>query len=157
MGGAAAGTKWIHHIKRLSATKVSAEVVEMGQSRVIDASLTLIRERAKLKVSACIHSPAHSLKFPSFLSLVLILLRLTPTGHGIPPPNPDIGGGSVRYALQQRPPPRTPNWRSGSASPTGGGRTDAPYRCAWAHANGRASFARAEPSQRRGSWLEWEF
>ena len=33
---------------------------------------------------------------------------------------------------------------------------DAPYRCAWAHANGRASFARAESSQRRDSWLEWE-
>ena len=51
MGGAAAGTKWIHHIQRLSAVKVSAEAVERGQSRVIDASLTLIRERAKLKVS----------------------------------------------------------------------------------------------------------
>ncbi|NP_001140646.1 Arginase 1, mitochondrial [Zea mays] len=49
MGGAAAGTKWIHHIQRLSAAKVSAEAVERGQSRVIDASLTLIRERAKLK------------------------------------------------------------------------------------------------------------
>jgi len=73
MGGAAAGTKWIHHIQRLSAAKVSTEAVERGQSRVIDASLTLIRERAKLKVSACIHSPAHSLKFPSFLSLLLIL------------------------------------------------------------------------------------
>ena len=79
-----------------------------------------------------------------------------PNGARYPAPHPDIGGGSVRYTLQQRPPPRTPNWRSGSASPTGGGRTDAPYRRAWAHANGRASFARAEPSQRRGSWLEWE-
>nr|CAB3480638.1 unnamed protein product [Digitaria exilis]CAB3486356.1 unnamed protein product [Digitaria exilis] len=49
MGGVAAGTKWIHHIQRLSAAKVSAEAVERGQSRVIDASLTLIRERAKLK------------------------------------------------------------------------------------------------------------
>ncbi|KAG2564652.1 hypothetical protein PVAP13_7NG077656 [Panicum virgatum] len=49
MGGTAAGTKWIHHIQRLCAAKVSAEAVERGQSRVIDASLTLIRERAKLK------------------------------------------------------------------------------------------------------------
>ncbi|CAO2034343.1 unnamed protein product [Urochloa humidicola] len=49
MGGAAAGTKWIHHIQRLSVAKVSAEAVQRGQSRVIDASLTLIRERAKLK------------------------------------------------------------------------------------------------------------
>jgi arginase len=66
MGGAAAGTKWIHHIQRLSAAKVSAEAVERGQSRVIDASLTLIRERAKLKVSACAPSPAPSLKFLLF-------------------------------------------------------------------------------------------
>ncbi|KAL6650212.1 hypothetical protein ACP70R_009137 [Stipagrostis hirtigluma subsp. patula] len=49
MGGAAAATKWLHHLQRLSAAKVSAEAVERGQSRVIDASLTLIRERAKLK------------------------------------------------------------------------------------------------------------
>ncbi|GJN38319.1 hypothetical protein PR202_gb27349 [Eleusine coracana subsp. coracana] len=50
MGGAAAGTKWFQHLQRLSASKVSAEAVERGQNRVIDASLTLIRERAKLKV-----------------------------------------------------------------------------------------------------------
>ncbi|TVU06860.1 hypothetical protein EJB05_46912, partial [Eragrostis curvula] len=49
MGGAAAGTKWFQHLQRLSASKVSAEAVERGQNRVIDASLTLIRERAKLK------------------------------------------------------------------------------------------------------------
>uniref|UniRef100_A0A0E0P4E2 Arginase 1, mitochondrial n=1 Tax=Oryza rufipogon TaxID=4529 RepID=A0A0E0P4E2_ORYRU len=40
---------WIHHVRRLSAAKVSADALERGQSRVIDASLTLIRERAKLK------------------------------------------------------------------------------------------------------------
>lgn len=34
---------------RLDAAKVSAALLEKGQSRVIDASLTLIRERAKLK------------------------------------------------------------------------------------------------------------
>jgi len=33
----------------LNAAKVSAAMLEKGQSRVIDASLTLIRERAKLK------------------------------------------------------------------------------------------------------------
>jgi arginase len=49
MGGVAAGTRWIHHVRRLSAAKVSADALERGQSRVIDASLTLIRERAKLK------------------------------------------------------------------------------------------------------------
>ena len=51
MGGAAAGTKWIHHIQRLTTSSASSQAVERGQSRVIDASLTLIRERAKLKVS----------------------------------------------------------------------------------------------------------
>ncbi|KAL6650214.1 hypothetical protein ACP70R_009139 [Stipagrostis hirtigluma subsp. patula] len=48
----AAGTKWLHNLRRLSATKVAAEAVEQGQSRVMDASLTLIRERAKLKRSS---------------------------------------------------------------------------------------------------------
>jgi arginase len=56
MGGAAAGTKWFQHLRRLSSSKVSAEAVERGQSRVIDASFTLIRERAKLKVP-CVLSP----------------------------------------------------------------------------------------------------
>jgi hypothetical protein len=70
MGGAAAGTKWIHHIQRLSAVKVSAEAVERGQSRVIDASLTLIRERAKLKVSP-------SLKISSFFFLAFPLMALS--------------------------------------------------------------------------------
>lgn len=70
MGGAAAGTKWIHHIQRLSAAKVSAEAVERGQSRVIDASLTLIRERAKLKVSASI-GWLPSLKIPAPMILIL--------------------------------------------------------------------------------------
>ncbi|TKY63704.1 Arginase 1 [Spatholobus suberectus] len=39
----------IHYMPRLNAAKVSAALLEKGQSRVIDASLTLIRERAKLK------------------------------------------------------------------------------------------------------------
>ncbi|CAM0908118.1 unnamed protein product [Alopecurus aequalis] len=45
MGGAAAA-RWI---RRLSAARISTEALQRGQSRVIDASLTLIRERAKLK------------------------------------------------------------------------------------------------------------
>jgi hypothetical protein len=53
----AAGTRWIHHVRRLSAAKVSADALERGQSRVIDASLTLIRERAKLKVLSLSLSP----------------------------------------------------------------------------------------------------
>ncbi|XP_027908392.1 arginase 1, mitochondrial [Vigna unguiculata] len=39
----------IHYMPALNAAKVSAAMLEKGQSRVIDASLTLIRERAKLK------------------------------------------------------------------------------------------------------------
>ncbi|XP_047176325.1 arginase 1, mitochondrial-like [Vigna umbellata] len=39
----------IHYMPALNAAKVSAAMLEKGQSGVIDASLTLIRERAKLK------------------------------------------------------------------------------------------------------------
>ncbi|KAF8647632.1 hypothetical protein HU200_065267 [Digitaria exilis] len=74
MGGVAAGTKWIHHIQRLSAAKVSAEAVERGQSRVIDASLTLIRERAKLKVSRVGPFAGSFPKNPFFLRFPLILV-----------------------------------------------------------------------------------
>jgi hypothetical protein len=38
-------------MERLNSANVSSALLEKGQSRVIDASLTLIRERAKLKVS----------------------------------------------------------------------------------------------------------
>jgi len=48
----------------LNAAKVSAAMLEKGQNRVIDASLTLIRERAKLK--AC-----HIYFYPSFQNLCL--------------------------------------------------------------------------------------
>lgn len=43
---AAGAAKWI---QRLGAAGISTEALERGQSRVIDASLTLIRERARLK------------------------------------------------------------------------------------------------------------
>ncbi|KAJ8506503.1 hypothetical protein OPV22_007389 [Ensete ventricosum] len=43
------GTRWMHYLKQLSAANVPAALIENGQNRVIDASLTLIRERAKLK------------------------------------------------------------------------------------------------------------
>ncbi|KAL5073220.1 hypothetical protein RYX36_012204 [Vicia faba] len=39
----------IHCLQRLNSANVSAALLEKGQNRVIDASLTLIRERAKLK------------------------------------------------------------------------------------------------------------
>ncbi|KAF7013191.1 hypothetical protein CFC21_027301 [Triticum aestivum] len=51
MGGAAAAAGAARWIQRLSAARISTEALERGQSRVIDASLTLIRERAKLKVA----------------------------------------------------------------------------------------------------------
>lgn len=39
----------IHHLQKLTASHVSADLIEKGQNRIIDASLTLIRENAKLK------------------------------------------------------------------------------------------------------------
>ncbi|PNY06510.1 arginase-like protein, partial [Trifolium pratense] len=41
----------IHFMQRLNSANVSSALLEKGQNRVIDASLTLIRERAKLKAS----------------------------------------------------------------------------------------------------------
>lgn len=38
-------------MQRLNSANVSSALLENGQNRVIDASLTLIRERAKLKAS----------------------------------------------------------------------------------------------------------
>ena len=52
--------KGIHYWQKLNAANVPAELIENGQNRVIDASLTLIRERAKLKV------------FPFFSELFLL-------------------------------------------------------------------------------------
>ncbi|KAH6817803.1 arginase [Perilla frutescens var. frutescens] len=43
------GRMGIHYLQRLNAEKVPKDLIEKGQSRVIEASLTLIRERAKLK------------------------------------------------------------------------------------------------------------
>lgn len=43
--------KGIHYLQKLNAENVAKELIEKGQNRVIEASLTLIRERAKLKVS----------------------------------------------------------------------------------------------------------
>lgn len=45
------GRRGIHHLQKLNAASVPSELIENGQNRVIEASLTLIRERAKLKVS----------------------------------------------------------------------------------------------------------
>nr|XP_009768268.1 PREDICTED: arginase 1, mitochondrial-like [Nicotiana sylvestris] len=44
-----AGRMGIHYMQKLNAANVPKELVEKGQNRVIEASLTLIRERAKLK------------------------------------------------------------------------------------------------------------
>ncbi|CAN6566399.1 unnamed protein product [Malus baccata var. baccata] len=43
------GRRGIHFLHKLNAENVPVALIEKGQSRVIDASLTLIRERAKLK------------------------------------------------------------------------------------------------------------
>ncbi|XP_078446067.1 arginase 1, mitochondrial [Wolffia australiana] len=42
-------TRGFHYLRKLNAANVPAALLENGQKRVIDASLTLIRERAKLK------------------------------------------------------------------------------------------------------------
>lgn len=44
------GRRGIHSWQKLHAANVPTALIENGQNRVIDASLTLIRERAKLKV-----------------------------------------------------------------------------------------------------------
>lgn len=44
------GRRGIHYLQNLKGAKVPTELIEKGQNPVIDASLTLIRERAKLKV-----------------------------------------------------------------------------------------------------------
>ncbi|KAF2315380.1 hypothetical protein GH714_039069 [Hevea brasiliensis] len=43
------GHRGIQYLQKLKAANIPAELIEKGQNRVIDASLTLIRERAKLK------------------------------------------------------------------------------------------------------------
>ncbi|XP_074263180.1 arginase 1, mitochondrial [Silene latifolia] len=44
-----AATRGIHYLHKLNAPNVPADIIQKGQERVIEASLTLIRERAKLK------------------------------------------------------------------------------------------------------------
>ncbi|KAL0464641.1 UNVERIFIED_CONTAM: Arginase 1, mitochondrial [Sesamum latifolium] len=43
------GKMGIHYLQRLKSANVPNDLIEKGQNRVIEASLTLIRERAKLK------------------------------------------------------------------------------------------------------------
>ena len=45
------GRRGIHFLQKLNAENVPKDLIEKGQTRVIEASLTLIRERAKLKVN----------------------------------------------------------------------------------------------------------
>ncbi|GFP94999.1 arginase 1 mitochondrial [Phtheirospermum japonicum] len=62
----------IHVMKRLSAADVPTEIIEEGQRRIIDASLKLIGERAKLK-SGIVRALRGSLATPCLLGL--------PIGH----------------------------------------------------------------------------
>ena len=48
--GMGIGRRGVHYLQKLKAAKIPSELIEKGQNRVIDASLTLIREKAKLKV-----------------------------------------------------------------------------------------------------------
>ncbi|XVE60689.1 hypothetical protein DITRI_Ditri05aG0148400 [Diplodiscus trichospermus] len=47
--GIGIGRKGLHYLHKLKAANIPSDLIERGQNRVIDASLTLIRERAKLK------------------------------------------------------------------------------------------------------------
>lgn len=46
------GKRGVHYLQKLKSANIPIAVIEKGQNRVIDASLTLIRERAKLKVKS---------------------------------------------------------------------------------------------------------
>ncbi|PRQ57572.1 putative arginase [Rosa chinensis] len=43
------GRRGIHYLQKLNSPNVPTDLIHKGQNRVIDASLTLIREKAKLK------------------------------------------------------------------------------------------------------------
>ncbi|KAG7013383.1 Arginase 1, mitochondrial, partial [Cucurbita argyrosperma subsp. argyrosperma] len=44
------GRRGIHYFQKLNSANVPTSLIQKGQNRVIEASLTLIRERAKLKI-----------------------------------------------------------------------------------------------------------
>lgn len=64
----------IHYLQRLKAANVPKDLIEKGQNRVIEASLTLIRERAKLKVFS--YYLIHHISFAKFRALPLESIKL---------------------------------------------------------------------------------
>ncbi|XLU46340.1 hypothetical protein S245_041154 [Arachis hypogaea] len=62
--------KGIHYLQRLNASNVSTAMLEKGQNRVIEASLTLIRERAKLK-GELVRALGGAIACPSLLGVPL--------------------------------------------------------------------------------------
>lgn len=58
------GRRGIHYFQKLNSANIPSALIEKGQNRVIEASLTLIRERAKLKVC---WSEEQLLSFPIIL------------------------------------------------------------------------------------------
>ena len=62
------GRRGIHFFHKLNAN-VPTDLLEKGQNRVIDASLTLIRERAKLKVYV-------DVCFENFYHVVVVIISL---------------------------------------------------------------------------------
>ncbi|XP_022748007.1 probable serine/threonine-protein kinase At1g09600 [Durio zibethinus] len=48
--GIAIGRRGIHYLQKLKVANIPSDLLEKGQNRVIDASLTLIHERVKLKL-----------------------------------------------------------------------------------------------------------
>ncbi|KAK4742430.1 hypothetical protein SAY87_000431 [Trapa incisa] len=65
----------INYLHTLKAANVPAELIKRGQDRVIDASLTLIRERAKLKdpLRPLVLGGDHSISFPVIRAVSLKL------------------------------------------------------------------------------------
>ncbi|KAI4354846.1 hypothetical protein L6164_003677 [Bauhinia variegata] len=60
----------IHYLQKLNAANVSTDLLKKGQDRVIDASLTLIRERTKLK-GELVRALGGALACPSLLGVPL--------------------------------------------------------------------------------------
>lgn len=72
----------IHYWQRLNAAHVHSDLIQKGQNRVIDASLTFIRERAKLKVVLLsTFNDFYNVLYPHSFCLVDQLLILLINGY----------------------------------------------------------------------------
>lgn len=65
------GRRGIHHLQTVN--KVPKNLLKEGQDRVVEASLTLIREQAKLKVHHVYHAKIHKYLFIEWMLIKLAL------------------------------------------------------------------------------------